>query len=527
MARATNKEPVVLAILDGWGNRADTDGNAIANAKTPIFDRLAARGMRTMLAASGEAVGLGPDQPGNVEAGHRAIGAGRTEPQFAVRVNAAFAGDGQEPIAHNRELQDLILKARSVGGAIHLVGLVSPAGVEGHQYHLAVLAALMSHENVQVWIHAILDGEDTSAQSGADCLGELLHDIEGAENAQLASVMGRRYAFDRLQREGQTGLALKAIAEAGAISVDFAVPYVAECYDKGLCDADVPPAIVSGYGGLRQDDALLLALLRADGAAPLMEALSGAPEATIALAHPVELSAITSLTPLAYPLRDQVLALFEEPRLNGTLSEALATAGRRQLYLCDDASPYALATYQLGGRPAAFEGETHIALPSPKRQQFEKKPELAALDIANEVVGAVKAGSADTIIVHFPNVGLAARTGDPALVKKAVEIVDKALGKITAILEKRGGTLVITGSHGNAEDMRSDEAGKANARNTRAAVPLVIDGPPAVMAGMALKPGRLEDVAPTLLSLLDAPVPQEMTGASLLVSNEAEVHEAV
>ncbi|HBM88218.1 MAG: hypothetical protein P1U69_17855 [Parvibaculaceae bacterium] len=527
MARATSTEPVVLAILDGWGNRADSDGNGIANAKTPIFDRLAARGVRTMLAASGEAVGLGPDQPGNLEAGHRAIGAGRTEPQFAVRVNAAFAGDGPEPIADNRELQDLILKARSVGGAIHLVGLISPAGVEGHQYHLAVLAALMSHEGVQVWIHAILDGEDAGAQSGADCLGEFLHDIEGADNAQLVSVMGRRYAFDRLQREGQTGLALKAIVEAGAVSVDYAVPYIAECYEKGLCDADIPPAILTGYGGLRQDDALLLALLRADGAAPLMAALADTSETSTIGIAPVELSAVCSLTPLAYPLRDQIPALFEEQRLNGTLSEALATAGKRQLYISDEASPFALGAYQLCGRPAAFEGESHLAVPSPKRQLFEKKPDLAALDLANETVSAVKAGSADAIIVHFPNVGLAARTGDPALVKKAAEIVDKALGKITAILEKRGGTLMITASHGNAEDMRTDDAGKANARNTRAAVPLVIDGPPAAMANIALKPGRLADVAPTFLALFDAPQPQEMTGMSLLVSNEAEAHEAV
>jgi len=527
MARATSTEPVVLAILDGWGNRADTEANAIAAAKTPIFDRLAARGLRTMLAAGGEAVGLAPDQPGNVEAGHRAIGLGRTAPQFSVRVNAAFAGDGNEPIAQNKALQDLILKARSVGGAIHLVGLISPAGVEGHQYHLAVLAALMSHENVQVWIHAILDGEDADAQSGADCLGEFLNDIEGAENAQLATVMGRRYAFDRLQREGQIGLALKAIAEAGAISVDYAVPYVAECYEKGLCDADIPPAIVSGYGGLRQDDALLLALLRADGATPLMAALSGTPEANIALSHPVELSAIYSLTPLAYPLRETLPSLFDEPRLNDTLSEALAAAGKRQLYLSDEASPFALGTYQLGGRPAPFEGETHLTLPSPKRQQFEKKPELAALDLANEAVSAVKAGSADVIIVHIPNIGLAARHGDLALVKKAAEVVDKALGKITAILEKRGGTLMITASHGNAEDMRADETGKANARNTRAAVPFVVDGPTALLNTLALKPGHLSDVAPTLLSLLQIPIPQEMTGSPLLVANETEAHEAV
>jgi 2,3-bisphosphoglycerate-independent phosphoglycerate mutase len=527
MSRPANTEPIVFAILDGWGNRAEAAANTIANAKTPIFDRLAARGIRTMVAAGGDAVGLPADHPGNAEAGHRTLGSGRTQPQFANRVTSAIAGEGNETFADNPLLQGLIQKARSVGGAVHLIGLISPAGVQGHQYHLAVLAALLSHEGIQVWIHAILDGEDTGTQEGADFLGEFLRDIEGAENAHLATLMGRRYALDRLHRPAQLSAALKTIAEADAPVAEYAVPYIAGCYDNGLTDAEVPPVIMPGYGGLRQDDVPLLALLRAESASPLIAGLIGHESAPQSLPNPIDLSAAYSLTPLAPPLGSSVKTLFEEHLLTGTLSDALANAGKRQLYLSDAAFTAGLSWYQLGGRTEQHEGETHLTLHGHKRQQFEKKPELAALDIADEAVKQIKAGAADVVIIHFPNVALAAHSANAVLARKAAEIVDKALGKITAILEKRGGTLVITGSHGNAEDMRRDETGTANSRNTRAAVPFVIDGPRDLNNAFALKPGHLADVAPTLLSLMGLDTPKEMTGHSLLVSDEAGANEAV
>ncbi len=527
MARPTDIEPVVLAIVDGWGNRAEAEANAIAEARTPIFDRLAARGLRTMLAASGEAVGLPPDQPGNAEAGHRAIGSGRIEPQFARRIADAIAGKAGGPLSENPAVRQLIQKARSRGSAVHLIGLMSPAGVQGHQYHLAVLAATLSHEGIQVWIHAVLDGEDTGAQTGADHLAEFLRDIEGAENALLASVMGRRYAFDRLRRPVQLAPAIKAIAEAGAPVADYPTTYVADLYNKGVHDADIPPAIMRGYGGLRQDDVLLLALLRSDSAAPLIASLTGHESAAIALPNPVDLSAAYSLTPLSPPLQEAVQPLFDEQPLSGTLSEALANMGKRQLYLSDATFTAALGNYHRAGRSLPFGGESQITVPGPKKQNFEKKPELATLEMADELVRQVKAAAADVMIVHFPNVALAAHAGDPALTRKAVEIVDKALGKITAILEKRGGTLMIVGTHGNAEDMRKDEDGTVNTRNTRAAVPLVIDGHPKIFSRLALRPGRLADVGPTLLALLGENPPPDMTGEALLVSNEAEVDEAV
>ncbi len=527
MARATKIQPVVLAILDGWGNRAEAKDNAIAAAKTPIFDRLAARGIKTMLAAGGEAVGLPASHPGNAEAGHRTIGTGRTQTQFASRVSDAINAEGTERISDNKALQGLVQKARSVGGTVHLTGLISPAGVHGHQYHLAVLAALLSHEGVQVWIHAILDGEDTGPQEGADHLAEFLRDIEGAENATLATVMGRRYALDRLHRPAHLTSALQTISAAEAPTAEHPVTYVTSCYDKGISDADVPPAAMNGYSGLRQDDILLLALLRADSAGALMAGLLCDESAVAYPAHPVDLSAAYSLTPFAAPLNQLIQPLFEEDQLTGTLSESLAAAGKRQLYLSDAAFPVALGSYHLGGRVAPFEGERHITIAAAKRTAFDKKPELAALELAQETVAAVKAGEADVLIVHFPNVAFAAHSGDAALTRKAAEIIDKALGKITAILEKRGGTLMIVGSHGNAEDMTPTKTDTPNSRNTRAAVPLVIDGPRDLAKSLALKPGRLADIAPTLLSLLGQNAPREMTGQSLLVSNDAVAHAVV
>jgi len=453
MARATKIEPIVLAILDGWGNRAEAEDNAIAKARTPIFDRLAARGLRTMATASGEAVGLPASQPGNAEAGHRAIGTGRAQPQFSSRIAAAISGEGTEKVSNNKVLQDLIHKARRLGSTVHLMGLVSPAGVQGHQYHLAVLAALLSHEGIQVWVHAILDGEDTGPQEGADHLAEFQRDIEGAQNVTLATIMGRRYALDRLRRPAHLALALQTIAQANAPVAQYAVPYIVDCYAKGLSDADISPVVIGGYAGLRQDDILLLSLLRADSAGPLMAGLLGDEQAGAPPAQKIDLSGAYSLTPLAPPAGQTITSLFEEDRLTGTLSEALAANGKRQLCLSDAVFPTALGYYHLGGRTAPFDGETHIEMTAQKHTSFDKKPELAALELAQETVASIKADKADVLIVHFPNVALAAHSGNAPLTRKAAETIDRALGKITAILEKRGGTLVIVGSHGNAEDL--------------------------------------------------------------------------
>ena len=285
--------------------------------------------------------------------------------------------------------------------------------------------------------------------------------------------------------------------------------------------------MIGGYAGLRQDDILLLSLLRADSAGPLMAGLLGDEQAGAPPAQKIDLSGAYSLTPLAPPAGQTITSLFEEDRLTGTLSEALAANGKRQLCLSDAVFPTALGYYHLGGRTAPFDGETHIEMTAQKHTSFDKKPELAALELAQETVASIKADKADVLIVHFPNVALAAHSGNAPLTRKAAETIDRALGKITAILEKRGGTLVIVGSHGNAEDMPPTSNGYSSSHNTHAAVPLIIDGPRNLTKSLTLKPGTLCDVAPTLLSLMGLSAPREMTGQPLLVSNDVNTHAAV
>lgn len=529
MRHTPSTRPIVLTVIDGWGVRADTGGNAIANAKTPIFDRLSARGLNTVLTASGEAVGVAPDQPGNAEAGHRTIGAGRAIPQSAEQIRDAISGNAPTPIAENRALQNLIQKTRSVGGAVHLLGLMSPAGVQGHQYHLAVLAALLSHEGIKVWIHAILDGEDSAPMSGADYLSEFLNDIEGAEHAQLGTIMGRRYALDRLARPAQLETALKALIEADAPQAEYAVPYIAGCNDAGTEDGDVPPAVSPAYRGLRQDDAVLIANFRPDSAHALVAALTGSENAPLQLERTPDLSAICSLTPMSPPLHERVTPLFDISPVTETLSDALAEAGLSQLYLSDSVNGANLGTYMRGGRLARYEGEKVWHLAPGKRHSFSKKPDLASLDMADEVVKQIKKQTFDIIIVNLPAVAIAAHTGDKMLTQKAAEYTDKALGKIAATIEKRGGLLVIAGSHGNAEDMRLDGDSRqaSPGANTRNPVPFVITGHKSVSDLGALRPGRLSDIAPTLLSLLDARIPASMTGSSLLSIARADADVAV
>ncbi len=337
--------------------------------------------------------------------------------------------------------------------------------------------------------------------------------------------MGRRFALDRLRRPAQLARALDAIGEADVPITEYAVPYVAECYGKGISDADIPPVVMPSYRGVRQDDLFLVSLLRPNAATPLLLGLLGDEDAPARHTRRLDISAIYSLAPLAAPLAERAVPFFDLPRLNGTLSEALAAQGKRQCHISDQTFPEALGTFHTGGRTALFDGENRLVIPGPKKQQFERKPELAALDMADTLVAQIKAGAADVYVMHFPNVSYAAHMGDVGLTRKAAETIDKALGKITAILEKRGGTLIITSSHGNAEDMRRDEQGRINASNTRSAVPLIIDGPKGLAKTLALRPGRLSDVAPTLLALLDLDIPQEMTGQPLLVSAGAELHE--
>ncbi|GAK44319.1 phosphoglyceromutase [Tepidicaulis marinus] len=511
--------PLVLAVIDGWGLNPDRSSNVLADAKTPIYDRLSARNARTALTASGEAVGMKPGEAGNGETGHRVLGLGRPVTRPAQIIHDTFIADGGGNIASHPVLQDMLARLRRLGGSVHLFGIASPAANYSHQYHLAVLAALLSHEGFDVWVHAFADGVDSHRVKAVDYMAELMEDLAGAENARLATVMGRNYVMDGVGIGERLPAAYEAIVHGLGEQIEHGPSHVADYEAKGIPPHLVPPGVHTQYRGIRQDDAILLMNLRADGFQSLMGALTSDDFSLFERQGRADLAGAYSLYELMPPLDGAVQPLFAMETLTGSFSEALAEAGLSQLHLADPAIAVKARLYQTGGRKDLLPGETFQIMEPPPRTKFEKKPELAALDMAGEAVKAIKKKSHDVIVLNFANVSLAARTGDVTLTRKAAEVIDKCLGKIAAQLEKRGGTLLITSTYGNAETMTDPETGDIYPGNTTNRVPFVLvrgrEG-----GAAPLRPGTLADVAPTLLGLLGVDPPAGMTGASLILTDE-------
>lgn len=511
--------PLVLAVIDGWGLNPDRSNNVLAEAKTPIYDRLSARNARTALTASGEAVGMKPGEAGNGETGHRVLGLGRPVIRPAQTIHETFVSEGASGISSHPVLQDMLARLRRLGGSVHLFGIASPAANYAHQYHLAVLAALLSHEGFDVWVHAFADGVDSHRVKAVDYMAELMEDLAGAENARLATVMGRNYVMDGVGLAERLPAAYDAIVHGLGEQIEHGPSHVAEYEAKGTPPHLVPPGVHMHYRGIRQDDAVLLMNLRADGFLTLMDALTGEEFSLFERKGKADLAGAYSLYELMPPLDGAVQPLFAMEDLQGSFSEAIASAGLTQLHLTDPALANKARLYQTGGRKTLLPGESFEIMEPPARTKFEKKPELAALDMAGEAVKAIKKKSHDVIVLNFANVSLAARTGDVTLTRKAAEVIDKCLGKIAAQLEKRGGTLLITSTYGNAEMMTDPETGDVYPGNTTNRVPLVV-----VRGGqeapVQLRPGTLADVAPTMLALLGIEPPAAMTGASLVVTDE-------
>ena len=520
MPDQTPHKPVVLAIIDGWGVRAERSQNAIALAKTPIYDRVAAESPRTVLMASGEAVGLHPGKPGNAQAGHMTIGAGRPVSQDIHRLQKAMTGNGSDALANLQSMRQMIQRTRSLGGAIHLIGMVTPSGIYGHQTYLAMLAAQLSHEGLEVWIHAITDGMDTRPQAGVECMAEFLEDIAGAENAQLATVTGRHTALDHPSVWTGTQAFHKAIAEAVGTRIEHATPYIASCHDKGMSDADIPPAVMANYRGIRQDDAILLFNLRPDRLRRLMASFVDPEFAGFERPRSFDWSGAYSLFGLGSPLDQWVMPLLPRQTVRGTLSEAIAQAGLTQIEIVEAINEANITEFQCGGRESELEGESLFVADTAPHISFETNPEMAAEQMADEVVRAIKKNSHDLIIVNFPSIALVGNSGNIVAARKAVEHIDKCLGKIVAVLEKSNGCLLITSAYGNAELM-ADASGNALTENTGAHVPLVFVGN-AAMKNAALRTGTLADIAPTILDILDIETPTQMTGRSLLLSADEE-----
>jgi 2,3-bisphosphoglycerate-independent phosphoglycerate mutase len=519
MANKANSRPVVLCVLDGWGHRDECQDNAICLANDPNYRRMMAMCPRAFLATSGAAVGLPEGQMGNSEVGHMNLGAGRIVVQELVRIETALA-DGT--VASSAAMRGLIAALKASGGTCHLMGLLSPGGVHSHQDHMAALARTVDGAGVPVAIHAFLDGRDTPPAAAKDYLAKFLGDIAGLARARIATVSGRYYAMDRDKRWERIELAYDALVDANGERADDSIAAVDQAYARAITDEFVRPTVTSGYTGMKDGDGVLMANFRADRARQMLSALLDPGFDGFRRKRVVRFAAAAGLVEYSEPLAKLMSAIFPPQRLDNIFGEVIAKAGMKQLRIAET-EKYAHVTFFFnGGEEKPLPGEDRVLVPSPKVATYDLKPEMSAPEVTDKLVAAIEAGSYDFILVNYANADMVGHTGRLDAAIKAIETLDICLGRLEDAVRARGGTLLITADHGNAEMMRDPETGEPHTAHTLGAVPLILVGPHADTRRLA--DGRLADVAPTMLDLLGLPQPKEMTGHSLIVAEAQGVH---
>lgn len=510
-----SKKPTALIILDGWGVSDSAQDNAISAANTPTWDRLWSHAPHSMVETSGLAVGLPEGQMGNSEVGHMSMGAGRVVYQnFTLISKAIETGTFFE----NPVLAENMDKAISQGKAIHLIGLLSPGGVHGHERHIQALCEMAVHRGAQkVYVHAMLDGRDMPPQSAQPSIEGLEAKLAELGIGAIATVIGRFYTMDRDRRWERVRPGYDAMTLGKApFYCQSAMQAMEEGYARGETDEFVQATVITDADGRPQGviddgDTVICTNFRPDRAREITRAFvepdfDGFPrERCPALSGYVMMTEYAGdiHTPCAYP---------PEAIHNG-LGEYIAGLGRTQLRLAET-EKYAHVTFFFNcGREEQYPGEERVLVPSPAVATYDLKPEMSAHEVTDVLVDAIKSDKFDLIVCNYANPDMVGHTGNFDAAVQAVEVIDGCLARITAALEESGGQALITADHGNVELMKDPYTRQPHTSHTSWPVGLVYAGPQQI----ALRNGSLADLAPTLLTLMELPVPEEMTGHSLLV----------
>lgn len=505
--------PLVLCILDGWGERQKADDNAIEIARTPNWHGLKARWPHAQLQASEHYVGLPDGQMGNSEVGHTNIGAGRVVLQVLPRIDAAIA---EGKLATMPGLCDFIGRLKESRGTAHLMGLMSPGGVHSHQRQIAALARILAEAGVPVAVHAFLDGRDTPPKTAVLYVRQFQEDVAGLRDLRIATLCGRYYAMDRDKRWDRVERAYRAIVAGVGERTDDPLQAVEAAYARAETDEFVTPTAIAGYVGMRDGDGLLIANFRADRIREIATALLDPEFSGFTREKRVAFCAALGLVEYSTELNRFLATLFPPENLNDSFGEVVSRAGLTQLRIAET-EKYAHVTFFFnGGRELVFPGEERILVPSPKVATYDQQPEMSAPEVTDKVVEAIRSGRFDAIVMNYANADMVGHTGRIDAATKAVETIDFCLGRLSEAVEQAGGTLVITADHGNAEMMRDRETGEPHTAHTLNPVPFVVVNPPAEIGH--LENGRLSDIAPTLLDILGLTTPAAMTGHSLISS---------
>jgi 2,3-bisphosphoglycerate-independent phosphoglycerate mutase len=512
--------PLVLCILDGWGERQKADDNAIERARAPNWHRLKARWPHAQLQASEHFVGLPDGQMGNSEVGHTNIGAGRVVLQDLPRIDAAIA---EGKLATMPALCDFIGQLKESRGTAHLIGLMSPGGVHSHQRQIAALARILAKAGVCVAVHAFLDGRDTPPKAAASYVKQFQEDIAGLHDLRIATLCGRYYAMDRDKRWDRVERAYRAIVAGVGERADDPLQAIEAAYARDETDEFVAPTAIEGYVGMRDGDGLLIANFRADRIREIAAALLDPGFSGFERKKRIAFGTALGLVEYSTELNRFLATLFPPENLNDTFGEVVSRAGLTQLRIAET-EKYAHVTFFFnGGREMVYPGEERILVPSPKVATYDRQPEMSAPEVTDKVVEAIRSERFDVVVMNYANADMVGHTGRIEAATEAVETVDGCLGRLSEAVEQAGGTLVITADHGNAEMMRDPETGEPHTAHTLNPVPFVVVNPPAAVG--RLENGRLSDISPTLLHLLGLTKPAAMTGHSL-ISPTADRHAA-
>jgi 2,3-bisphosphoglycerate-independent phosphoglycerate mutase len=510
------RRPVMLAILDGWGWREDATDNAVRQARTPNYDRLWASCPHALLRTSGKDVGLPDGQMGNSEVGHLNIGAGRVVMQDLPRIGDAIASG---EIEKQPALQDLIARLKQTGGRCHLMGLVSPGGVHSHQDHAVGVAKILAAAGVPTCVHVWTDGRDTPPQSAGEDVARFAAALP--PSIPIVTVCGRYYSMDRDKRWERVSKAYAVMVTAEGPRFPDAAAVVADAYAHKAFDEFVLPAVVGDYAGMRDGDGLLCFNFRADRVREILAAILDPAFTGFVRARVPAISCAVGMTQYSDALDPFMQSIFAPQSLTKILGEVVSDAGRTQLRSAET-EKYPHVTYFLnGGHEQPYPGEDRIMVPSPKVATYDLQPEMSAPELTDKIVAAIDSGKYDLIVLNYANPDMVGHTGSLPAAIKAVETVDAALGRIADAIGRADGALLVTADHGNCELMRDPETGGPHTSHTTNPVPLFLLGGGAAM----LADGRLADLAPTILALMELPQPKEMSGRSL-IRGGAAAHEA-
>ncbi|MGB0188023.1 MAG: 2,3-bisphosphoglycerate-independent phosphoglycerate mutase [Aequoribacter sp.] len=508
-----DKIPTLLIILDGFGHREAKEDNAIANASTPTWDHLWSQRPHSLISGSGLDVGLPDGQMGNSEVGHMSLGAGRIIYQQITRIDKAIE-DGE--FFSNPALCQAIDSAQAHAGAVHIFGLLSPGGVHSHENHIIAAMKLAAQRGAtKIYLHAFLDGRDTPPRSAKASLQAVEAAFTELGKGQVASVVGRYYAMDRDQRWDRVEQAYTLITEGkGKYTASSSLEALEQAYRRDENDEFVAPTAISTGEPIRVEDgdSIIFMNFRADRAREITQCFVDPDFHGFERQRPLKLANFTSATEYAKSLPTEIA--FPGESLSNVLGAYLADLGKTQLRIAET-EKYAHVTFFFsGGQETLFDGEKRELIPSPDVATYDLQPEMSAPEVTAKLCEAIRSKQFDLIVCNYANGDMVGHTGNYQAAIKAVEALDQSLAQVEQALAEVGGQALITADHGNCEQMLDYDSGQLHTQHTTEHVPLVYIGPKNIKFKQT--EGRLADIAPSLLNLMELDIPAEMTGQCLI-----------